>query len=102
MIRRPRSSALFPYTTLFRSAGEREANVCHGGAVQRRGADHRLYPIPGGREPTPPTAQGPVAAWFFRQRVGRARHQRAAATELPHHLHPPAARADGDPPPRGP
>src|SRR4051812_49812966 len=48
MIRRPPRSTLFPYTTLFRSAGQREAGRDHhavevparAGARERPGAQH--------------------------------------------------------------
>src|SRR3712207_8607897 len=38
MIRRPPRSTLFPYTTLFRSAGEEDVAVAHAGGVVGLGA----------------------------------------------------------------
>src|SRR3712207_8695030 len=39
MIRRPPRSTLFPYTTLFRSPGERRAPAVRGEGVDSRGVD---------------------------------------------------------------
>src|SRR3712207_7667760 len=50
MIRRPPRSTLFPYTTLFRSAGRRPRAGAVGRrrreALRRRAAGHRLLPGP--------------------------------------------------------
>src|SRR2546430_5606142 len=49
MIRRPPRSTLFPYTTLFRSAGRRLRLVWHDGGCGIR--DHRHHDERGGAKP---------------------------------------------------
>src|SRR2546430_4189764 len=63
MIRRPPRSTLFPYTTLFRSAGQGSQGA--GEETERRRSTSRSRPFPGG--PLPGTAHR-AAALGRRQR----------------------------------
>src|SRR2546430_10198367 len=47
MIRRPPRSTLFPYTTLFRSAGDKRPAKQHAWHAHKRRVLHRLDSIPG-------------------------------------------------------
>src|SRR3712207_7445248 len=50
MIRRPPRSTLFPYTTLFRSRGDRGRGDAAGEAVRRRPREGEQHAPPGDRE----------------------------------------------------
>src|SRR3712207_6852944 len=60
MIRRPPRSTLFPYTTLFRSAGEHPGQGGEGGGVKVRARGK--VPDPGGVVPAGRDDAGPVGA----------------------------------------
>src|SRR5437899_9398357 len=51
MIRRPPRSTLFPYTTLFRSAGAAGKHCCGGADAARSAAANRHLQLPQGRFP---------------------------------------------------
>src|SRR2546422_8300605 len=84
MIRRPPRSTLFPYTTLFRSPGQRRGPDVLQGAVRRRLAGHPARP-PGRRRG--PAGPGAVLVGPVEPDPGRAARSEEHTSELQSRLH---------------